>query len=214
MQADIDGSPVSGKLAVRVALVDRGMRAFFTQTELGKGGVEGKVFLLSTKGHSTANDLNMPIGTYTSTLQAADQESTQHTRGIQVGPAAGDTLPIAINSGRGRGGFSAADLGLQGLDLRASAGAALGAMDAALASVTGARASLGATQNRLTSITNNLGVAKENLAAAHSRIKHADMAVELSTFSRQKILQEGSLAMVAQANLRPRPVLTLIQSLN
>jgi len=92
-----------------------------------------------------------------------------------------------------------------------NAASALVSIDTAIASVTTTRASLGAFQNRLTSTISNLGVAVENLSASRSRITDTDMALEMTNFSKQQILQQAGTAMLSQANGLPQGVLQLLQ---
>jgi len=77
--------------------------------------------------------------------------------------------------------------------------------------VSSARAQLGAIQNRLEHTISNLGVAAENLTAAESRIRDADMAKEMMEFTRQQILLQSSMAMLAQSNVIPQNVLQLLR---
>jgi flagellin len=58
---------------------------------------------------------------------------------------------------------------------------------------------------------NNLQVAVENLTASESRIRDADMAQEMITFTKNQILQQAGTAMLAQANQVPQSVLKLLQ---
>lgn len=80
----------------------------------------------------------------------------------------------------------------------------------AIEKVSEQRSALGAVQNRLEHTIQNLGVAAENLQAAESRIRDADMAREMSEFTRAQILQQASTAMLAQANLVPQTILQLL----
>ncbi|ODN30598.1 flagellin [Fervidobacterium thailandense] len=84
-------------------------------------------------------------------------------------------------------------------------------IDAAIHKVSTARAALGAVQNRLEHTIANLGVAAENLTAAESRIRDADMAKEMMQFTKQQILLQSSMAMLAQANAQPQNVLQLLR---
>ena len=84
-------------------------------------------------------------------------------------------------------------------------------VDAAIHKVSSARAALGAIQNRLEHTIANLGVAAENLTAAESRIRDADMAKEMMQFTKQQILLQSSMSMLAQANAQPQQVLQLMR---
>ena len=76
--------------------------------------------------------------------------------------------------------------------------------------VSAERSKLGAYQNRLEHTIANLGTAAENLAAAESRIRDVDMAAEMMEFTKNQILQQAGVAMLAQANMAPQAVLQLL----
>ena len=103
------------------------------------------------------------------------------------------------------------DLGSTSLNISTGAVAAITALDGDIDDVSGARADLGAVQSRLESTVRNLANVSENLNAARSRIRDADFAVETANLTRTQILQQAGAAMLAQANLVPQNVLTLLR---
>ena len=86
----------------------------------------------------------------------------------------------------------------------------LNILDAALAHATAQRSVLGAMQNRLEFTTENLSIASENLSAANSRIRDADMALEMMRLTAENILQQAATSILAQANQQPQAVLQLL----
>lgn len=88
---------------------------------------------------------------------------------------------------------------------------ALATVDAALNTVSNQRAKFGALQSRFGSTIANLATNSENLSAARSRIRDADYAKETAELTRNQILQQAGTAMLAQANVAPQNVLTLLQ---
>jgi flagellin len=66
-------------------------------------------------------------------------------------------------------------------------------------------------QNRLESTVRNLKTTAENLQAAESRIRDTDMAEEMSNFTKYSILIQAGTAMLAQANMTPQNVLSLLR---
>jgi len=100
-----------------------------------------------------------------------------------------------------------------GMDISTSAGAqtAIALIDAALSTVNSSRADLGAIQNRFTSTIASIQTTAENLTASRSRIEDADFAAETASLSRNQILQQAGIAMLAQANSLPQNVLSLLQ---
>ena len=85
-------------------------------------------------------------------------------------------------------------------------------LDRALEEVSSTRAEIGAFQkNNLESNLNYLRIAHENVQSAKSIIRDADMAEEMTAFTRDQITTESATAMLAQANLRGQSVLQLLK---
>jgi flagellin len=91
-----------------------------------------------------------------------------------------------------------------------SAQATIVIMDRKLSKISNLRATLGAAQNALEFRSSYLTVTREATCAAISRIEDADYASELSSLSREKILQQAGMAVCAQANVEARLVLALL----
>ncbi len=77
--------------------------------------------------------------------------------------------------------------------------------------VTTIRAAIGATLNRLDYTEKTLRIQRENMSFAESRIRDADMALEMTYYTRNQILSQTATAMLAQANQRPQNVLQLLR---
>ncbi|OHD32617.1 MAG: flagellin, partial [Spirochaetes bacterium GWD1_27_9] len=92
-----------------------------------------------------------------------------------------------------------------------SANAAIGTLDLALKTINKQRADLGAYQNRLEHATRGLLIGSENLQSAESIIRDSNMAEEMTTFSKNQILSQSSLAMLSQANRKSQNILQLLQ---
>ena len=102
------------------------------------------------------------------------------------------------------------DLGEIDVTTNSGAQQAIETLDSAVSNVSSARSELGAIQNRLESVVRNSSAAVENLSAAESRIRDTDMAQQQTRFIRNQILQQAGTSMLAQANQRPRSVLSLL----
>ena len=100
------------------------------------------------------------------------------------------------------------------LDVREGAGLSvedmLESLDSAISLVGRSRASLGAKQNRLQHTISNLSNISENMSAARSRIMDTDFAAETAKLVRFQIMQQASIAILAQANMRPQAALSLL----
>ena len=91
------------------------------------------------------------------------------------------------------------------------ANSALAVLDKAIEKVDSIRGDLGAVQNRFEATMANLENVAENLSAARSRIMDADFAAETAQLTKAQILQQAGVAMLAQANMLPQTVLSLLQ---
>ena len=97
------------------------------------------------------------------------------------------------------------------LTTQSGANSAISALDTAIETVSTTRGQIGAYQNRLDSMINSLGVASENAGAANSRIRDADVAKSVSEMVRTQILQQSTMAVLAQANQAPQMALQLLK---
>jgi flagellin len=101
-----------------------------------------------------------------------------------------------------------AELAIGGDD--ADPAAALEAIDKAIAANSSSRAQIGATQNRLAVTVSNLQSANTNLAAANSRIRDVDVAEESAQMTKNNILSQAGISVLAQANQLPSMALKLL----
>ncbi|MEC2055489.1 flagellin [Peribacillus psychrosaccharolyticus] len=126
---------------------------------------------------------------------------------FQIGANSGQKVELQI------GDMSSTGLKLNGVDV-STVGKAEGAItkiDAAIQQVSSERARLGAVQNRLEYTVDNLGTMSENLTAAESRIRDLDMALEMTNFTKNNIMNQAAQSMLAQANQLPQGVLQLLK---
>jgi flagellin len=119
----------------------------------------------------------------------------------------GNTLDLALND------ITTTSLGLSTVNVSTSANAtsALANVDNAISAIATARAEYGSIQNRFEATIANLQVTSENLTAAESRIRDADIAYETSVFTKNQILVQTGISVLAQANTLPQQALALLQ---
>ncbi|MBL4902513.1 flagellin [Desulfocapsa sp. AH-315-G09] len=87
---------------------------------------------------------------------------------------------------------------------------AIKSIDGAIMQIDNMRGELGAIQNRFESTIANLSNVSENLSAARSRILDADIAQETSAMTKNNILQQAGVSILAQANQAPQLALSLL----
>jgi len=151
--------------------------------------------------HAQFNGLNMLTGRFASGAGGTAQMF------FQVGANMDQRKQVFI------GTMTAQALGLGGVSISTpdKANAVIGTLDHALQQVSRQRADLGAYQNRFEMASKGVAIAAENLQAAESLIRDTDMATQMVNYTKNQILMQSSTAMLAQANLKPRSVLQLLQ---
>lgn len=102
------------------------------------------------------------------------------------------------------------DVGSVDISDQVGAGNALKVIDGAIAYLDSQRADLGAVMNRFESTIANLSNISENVSAARSQILDADIAQETSSMTKQNILQQAGVSILAQANQAPQLALSLL----
>ena len=117
----------------------------------------------------------------------------------------GDMSAVGLNRNMGTEKFS--------IDISSATTAndTLDAIDYALDKVSAQRSNLGVIQNRMEYAVSNLSTTEENLTAAESRIRDVDMAEEMVSYTKNSILNQSAMSMLAQANQQPQTILSLLQ---
>ncbi len=107
---------------------------------------------------------------------------------------------------------TASAIGVASLSVSSQAGAqgTLDVLDSAIGVVASLRATFGTTQNRLESTIRSIATAVENISAAESRIRDVDVAVETAALTRNQVLQQAGVSVLAQANVSTSIALSLL----
>ena len=127
---------------------------------------------------------------------------------FHVGPDGGQTITHAIEN------LATTAIGLTAaitMATRAGANSAIAQIDQAISVVGTEREQLGAVMNRLDHAIANLSVVSTQLQISKGRIEDADFAAETSNLARTQVLQQASMAMLAQANASKQNILALFQ---
>jgi flagellin len=138
-------------------------------------------------------------------------DGTSSALEIQVGTKNDPTNDrFVFNTSRLASSLTGLGLGAVNTSTKEGAQNNLALIDDAIEHVNGNRSELGALQNRMQSTISNLATYRENLEAANSRIRDTDMAEESSEMTKNSILAQTSVAMLAQANTLPSLAMKLI----
>lgn len=164
------------------------MATDFNGVKLLDGSLSG-----SAVGGGSGNQMKIHFGTGNS--------SAEDYYYIRITNTTASALGVG-NSSAGGAGFC--------ISTQSAAQAALDAIDSAVTTKDNIRASLGGIANRLSNTISNLSIQAENLQNAESRISDVDVATEMTEFTRNQILVQAGVSMLAQANTLPQLALKLM----
>ncbi len=138
------------------------------------------------------------------------------TISFQVGANDGDIITVTtVAMASMVGGISGLEAAGGGVGISLGSGGVLTAgilstIDSYISNVASQASEYGAVQNRLSYTLDNLSTYSENLSAAQSSIQDVDMASEETEFTKNQILEQAGISMLAQANQSPQMVLKLL----
>ena len=208
---------VTGKTGIKAEVTTNGLQLSqadgkdikiedFTTSATGAGNttmdVKGQSGATQTLDSGTATDSTVVAGTVEFTSKSSFSVSSS------VADSAGSVIDGAADA------ITSSDAEtVNAIDISTVDGAqkAIDVIDKALGTIDSERGDLGAVQNRFESTIANLKNISENVSAARSRILDADIAQETSNMTKQNILQQAGVSILAQANQAPQMALSLLR---
>ena len=202
----IDGSGNSvytadGRNALTISSKQNGMynqiSGFNIQISDNKG-------IIKTAANTALDDFNESI--------RAQNDSSDNAFVIHIGTESAQSVKIGLTN------MGAVALGLQGqsgktvsVGTREKANVAISVFDYAIQKALDQQTTIGAMESRLEETHNNLVVATENTISAESVIRDADMAKEMTEYTKNSVLSQASQSMLSQANQQSSGALSLLQ---
>ena len=183
--------------------------------QAANSGIENQIsgFTISITDNTGAvrKSANAALDAFDETLRAQNK-SEDNSINLQIGAKANQTIKVGLTD------MKAQALGLQGKDNNTlqvgnqeQANAAINVLDAAIQKALDQQTTIGAVQSRLEYTQSNLTTASENVTAAESTIRDADMAKEMTEYTKNNVLMQAAQSMLAQANQSSSNVLSLLQ---
>ena len=211
---DVAANDASGELrdAINAVSDDTGVVATLGSTgNLVLTAADGRNIYVDGAAAANAGLVAVPGATITQTAQLTLQSDVQFDARYTINGDSALGLNTVAAAGTSVYGVNS-NFAVSAVDIssREKAVDALDILDLALEDVSSQRATLGALQNRLESTINNLTTTSENLSASRSRILDADFAQETAQLSRNQIIQQAGVSILAQANQQPQIALSLL----
>ena len=173
--------------------------------------ISGFTISITDNTGAVRKSANAALDAFDETLRAQNK-SDDNSINLQIGTKANQTIKVGLTD------MKAQALGLQGSDNatiqvgnQKQANAAINVLDAAIQKALDQQTTIGAVQSRLEYTQSNLTTASENVTAAESTIRDADMAKEMTEYTKNNVLMQAAQSMLAQANQSSSNVLSLLQ---
>ncbi len=154
---------------------------------------------------------NALFNNFRETVRAKDP-SNDNSIDLQVGTKSNQTVRTGLTDMRSRAlGLRSSDGTTLSITSQTKANAALSVLDNALEKALNQQTDLGSVQSRLGYTSANIVTASENTTNAMSVIRDADMAQEMTNYTKNNVLSQAAQSMLAQANQSSSSVLSLLQ---
>ena len=173
--------------------------------------ISGLTLSITDSEGNVKKSANAALDAFRTTIYAKNHSEPNELT-FQVGAKANQSITVGLDDMR------AEALGLKGSDgtkisvaTQDKANAAIAVFDNAIQKVLDHQATIGAIEARLEYTSQNLTTSSENVQAAESTIRDADMAKEMTEYTKNNVLLQAAQSMLAQANQNSSAVLSLLQ---
>ncbi|SFH75641.1 flagellin [Selenomonas ruminantium] len=168
------------------------------------------ISVTNTKG-AVQKSANAVLDNFSESIRAQNK-STDNAMVLQVGTKANQSIKVGLTDMR------AEALGLQSssganiqIGTQQQANAAISVLDNAVAKALDQQTTIGSIESRLEYTSANLTTASENVQSSESTIRDANMAKEMTEYTKNNVLMQAAQSMLAQANQSSSSVLSLLQ---
>jgi flagellin len=168
------------------------------------------ISVTNTKG-AVQKSANAVLDNFSESIRAQNK-STDNAIVLQVGTKANQSIKVGLTDMR------AEALGLQSssganiqIGTQKQANAAINVLDNAVQKALDQQTTIGSVESRLEYTSANLTTASENVQSSESTIRDANMAKEMTEYTKNNVLMQAAQSMLAQANQSSSSVLSLLQ---
>ncbi len=194
-----------------VYTADRGNALTLTAAKSGVSGqISGVTFSVMNTQGAEQKSINAVLDNFSESIRAQNK-SDDNAISLQVGTKANQSIKVGLTDMR------AEALGLQSstgttiqIGTQKQANAAINVLDNAVQKALDQQTTIGAVQSRLSYTSSNLTTASENVQSSESTIRDADMAKEMTEYTKNNVLLQAAQSMLAQANQSSSSVLSLL----
>ena len=175
------------------------------------GQVSGLTFSVTNTKGQVQTSANAVLDNFTESIRAQNK-SNDNAINLQVGTKANQSIRVGLTDMRAEAlGLQSSNGTTLNIGTQQYANAAINVLDNAVQKALDQQTTIGSVQSRLSYTASNLTTASENVQASESTIRDADMAKEMTEYTKNNVLLQAAQSMLAQANQSSSSVLSLLQ---
>ncbi len=195
-----------------VYTADRGNALTIQAATSGVAGqISGVTFAVTNTQGAEQKSINAVLDNFSESVRAQNK-SADNAISLQIGTKANQSIKVGLTDMR------AEALGLQSstgatiqIGTQKQANAAINVLDNAVQKALDQQTTIGSVESRLEYTSSNLTTASENVQSSESTIRDADMAKEMTEYTKNNVLLQAAQSMLSQANQNSSSVLSLLQ---
>jgi flagellin len=181
----------------------------------GTAGVSGQISGLTIRVTDQAGNVkksaNASLDAFSETIKAQNK-SEDNALTLQVGAKANQSIKVGLGDMRSEAlGLKGSDGTKLNISTQEKANAAISVLDNAVQKALDQQTTIGSIESRLEYTSANLTTASENVQSSESTIRDANMAKEMTEYTKNNVLMQAAQSMLAQANQSSSSVLSLLQ---
>ena len=195
-----------------VYTADNGNALTITSSKSGtKAQISGFTISIADNTGAVNKTANASLDAFTEQIRAQNA-SDDNALVLQVGTKANQSIKIGLTDMRSEAlGLKGSDGATLNISTQDKANAAVNVLENALQKALDQQTTIGAVESRLSYTSSNLTTASENVQSSESTIRDADMAKEMTEYTKNNVLLQAAQSMLAQANQNSSAVLSLLQ---
>ena len=176
-----------------------------------KDQISALTISITDKDGNVKKSANASLDAFTETVRAQNK-SEDNAITLQVGTKANQSIKVGLTDMRSEAlGLKGSDGTKLNISTQAKANAAVNVLDNAVQKALDQQTTIGSVESRLSYTSSNLTTASENVQSSESTIRDADMAKEMTEYTKNNVLLQAAQSMLAQANQNSSSVLSLLQ---
>lgn len=178
-------------------------------------GVDGQIagFSISVtdQNGNVKKSANASLDAFNESVRAQNA-STDNAITLQVGTKANQSIKVGLTDMRSQAlGLKGSDGTKLNISTQVKANAAINVLDNAVQKALDQQTTIGSVESRLDYTSSNLTTASQNVQSSESTIRDADMAKEMTEYTKNNVLLQAAQSMLSQANQNSSSVLSLLK---